>query len=212
VSTVQEFGDCAEYRILRRLRGECREKRTELLSHRACMRRQRAFLQLYVPHIQEWNVWFADLVAELQDCSAALFWFCILCICDTIVITCLMVAVRLLLIRGRRLLLNSVYHDTRELSVRLAGGSPAFLDHVSSPLIYGWCLRFNVMLIVILMHRMRPTATGRCCQNAGSLCPGRTVCQLRSFIRVPYVDGRSSMVVKLRPRPLLECSHVPCIY
>jgi hypothetical protein len=54
--------------MLSRLRANGRQQRSEMLSRRAGLRRHRAYLQLYVPHLQEWTEWFAALVAELQDC------------------------------------------------------------------------------------------------------------------------------------------------
>jgi hypothetical protein len=68
VVDVQEPGNQADYRMLSRLRAHGRQHRSELLSRRAGLRRHRAHLRLYVPHLQEWMMWFADLVAELQDC------------------------------------------------------------------------------------------------------------------------------------------------
>jgi hypothetical protein len=63
----QDAGPPPDYRMLARLRANGRQLRSEMLSRRAGLRRYRVYLKLYVPHIQEWMEWFADLVAELQD-------------------------------------------------------------------------------------------------------------------------------------------------
>jgi hypothetical protein len=93
LSTVQDLGNRADYHMLARVRANGLQLRSELLSRRASLRRRRAFLQLYVPHIQEWNEWFANLVAELQDFGFATGYFRII---DAAVITGSVVDLRLL--------------------------------------------------------------------------------------------------------------------